>query len=152
MYVIKNGKVSVSVSAILALYLFGIGSIPKCAAHTRICEQCYLCTALPWKQLQKRHLVAKNEFAFSFRPTRKDQQVGGEYANDSCWCQTGIGFKNDLFQWFRVDSFFWENNFIHGALSDLTLADVFIHLHLHEKSSSKIHDRGTLMLVFYSDQ
>ncbi len=27
--------------------------------------------------LQKQHLVAKNEFAFSFRPTRKDQQVGG---------------------------------------------------------------------------
>ncbi len=33
-----------------------------------------LCTVLPWKQ---RHLVAKNEFAFSFRPMRKDQQVGG---------------------------------------------------------------------------
>uniref|UniRef100_A0A673FJV9 3-ketoacyl-CoA thiolase, mitochondrial-like n=1 Tax=Sinocyclocheilus rhinocerous TaxID=307959 RepID=A0A673FJV9_9TELE len=39
-----------------------------------------LCTALPGKPLllplQKRHLVAKNEFAFSFRPTRKDQQLG----------------------------------------------------------------------------
>ncbi len=38
-------------------------------------------------QLQKRHLVAKNEFAFSFRPTSKDQQVGGQYANVSCWSQ-----------------------------------------------------------------
>ncbi len=36
-----------------------------------------LCIVLPGKQLQKWHLVAKNEFAFSFRPTRKDQQVGG---------------------------------------------------------------------------
>ncbi len=37
--------------------------------------------------LQKQHLVAKNEFTFSFRPTRKDQQVGGQYANVSYWCQ-----------------------------------------------------------------
>ncbi len=33
--------------------------------------------------LQKQHLVAKNEFEFSFRPMRKDQQVGGQYANVS---------------------------------------------------------------------
>ncbi len=57
---------------------------------------------LPGKQLflplQKRDLVAKNEFAFSFRPTPKAlcqcknqvflglrvQQVGGQYANVSC--------------------------------------------------------------------
>ncbi len=32
----------------------------------------------------KGHLVTKNEFAFSFRPMRKDQQVGGQYANVSC--------------------------------------------------------------------
>ncbi len=56
-----------------------------------------------------RHLVAKNEFVFSFRPTwkssfpRSAQQVGGQYAK-----QLGINFKNDSFQWFRVDSFFWE--------------------------------------------
>ncbi len=37
--------------------------------------------------LQKRHLVAKNEFSFSFRPTLKDQQVGGQYANVSFWRQ-----------------------------------------------------------------
>ncbi len=47
-----------------------------------------LCVQLPGKQLflplQKQHLVTKNEFAFSFRPTRKDQQVGGQYANVSC--------------------------------------------------------------------
>ncbi len=48
--------------------------------------------------LQKRHLVAKNEFAFSFRPTRTlthdeiflglhMQQLGRQYANISCWRQ-----------------------------------------------------------------
>ncbi len=36
------------------------------------------CTVLPG------HLVAKNEFAFSFRPTQKDQQVVGQYVNVSC--------------------------------------------------------------------
>ncbi len=39
---------------------------------------------------------------------QKCQQVGGKYANVSCWRHTGIGFKNDWFQWFRVDSFFRE--------------------------------------------
>ncbi len=57
-----------------------------------VCEHsAALCTALPGKQLflplQKRHLEAKNEFAFSFRPQQKDQQVGGQYANISCWLQ-----------------------------------------------------------------
>ncbi len=45
----------------------------------------------------------------SFRPTRKDQWL--QYANVWCWRQherLGIRFKNDSFQWFRVDSFFWE--------------------------------------------
>ncbi len=45
------------------------------------CLWAQCCFALPGKPicvlLQKRHLVAKNEFAFSFRPTWKDQQVGG---------------------------------------------------------------------------
>ncbi len=71
--------------------------------------------------LQK-HLVAKNELAFSFRPKRKDQHVGGQY-----W----IHFKNDSFKT-RVDSFFWEK---------ITL---YI---LHERSFSKIHNRGTLIFV-----
>ncbi len=42
---------------------------------------------------------------------QKDQQVGGQYANvyfDVNTKRLGIGFKNDSFQWFRVDSFFWE--------------------------------------------
>jgi len=34
--------------------------------------------------LQKWHLEAKNELAFSFRPTGKDQQVGGQYVKVSC--------------------------------------------------------------------
>ncbi len=37
--------------------------------------------------LQKQHLVAKNELAFSFRPMRKDQQVGGRCVNVLCWHQ-----------------------------------------------------------------
>ncbi len=74
-----------------------------------LCVQRYRETAI--LPLQKRHLVAKNEFAFSFRPTRKDQQVGGNmlmFHVDFNMKQFGICFKNDSFQWFRVDSFFWE--------------------------------------------
>ncbi len=41
---------------------------------------------------------AKNEFAFSFRPKRKDQV--GRHQHE----QLGTRFKNDSFQWFRVDS------------------------------------------------
>ncbi len=37
----------------------------------------------------------------------------------------GIHFKNDSFQWFRVDSFFWETITLHGALSDLKLCRMF---------------------------
>ncbi len=44
--------------------------------------------------LQKLHLVANNEFAFSFRPTRKSSllrsartTIGQQYANFSCWSQ-----------------------------------------------------------------
>ncbi len=69
-----------------------------------------LCTA-PGKTvflpLQKQHLVEDNEFAFSFRPTWKDQQVAGNMLMFHVE-STGIGFKNDSFQWFRVDSFIWE--------------------------------------------
>ncbi len=47
------------------------------------------------------------QWIYIFNQTKaKDQQVGGQYAKVSCWL--GIGFKNDSFQWFRVDSFFWE--------------------------------------------
>ncbi len=61
-----------------------------------------LCTALPRKQifllLQNQHLVAKNEFAFSFRPMRKHQQVGGNMLMfDVNMKRLGIRFKNDSF-------------------------------------------------------
>ncbi len=66
-----------------------------------ICEcSAALCTALPGKPLflllQKQHLVAKNEFAFSFRPMRKDQQVGGNmliFHVDVNMKRLGIRFK-----------------------------------------------------------
>ncbi len=50
--------------------------------------------------LQKQPLVAKNEFAFSFRPTRKDQQVGSNmlmFHVDVNMKRLGIHFKNDSF-------------------------------------------------------
>ncbi len=37
-----------------------------------------------------------------------------------------------------------DNNFIHGALSDLKLCMMFSFTSLHERSFSKIHNRGTL--------
>ncbi len=40
--------------------------------------------------------------------------------------ELGIRLKNDSFQWFRVHSFFWENNYIRFQ----TLQDVFILLAL----------------------
>ncbi len=61
--------------------------------------------------LQKWHLVAKNEFAFSFRPTEKTNKWAGNilmFHVDVNMKRLGIHFKNDSFQWFRVDSFFWE--------------------------------------------
>ncbi len=62
--------------------LVSFSSHHACNAWLSICEcSAALCTALP------RHLVSKKKFAVSFRPTRKDQQVGGQYANVSCWRQ-----------------------------------------------------------------
>ncbi len=58
-----------------------------------------------------RHLVAKNELAFSFRPTWKDHKCACTMLMlhvDLNIKRLGIRFKNDSFQWFRVDSFFWE--------------------------------------------
>ncbi len=52
-----------------------------------------LCTVLPWKRLQKRQQVGGNMLMFDIDVNLK---------------RLGIGFKNDSFQWFRVDSFFWE--------------------------------------------
>ncbi len=42
--------------------------------------------------------VAKNEFAFSFRPMRKEKQVGGNMQMFHVDVNIGIGFKNDSFQ------------------------------------------------------
>ncbi len=76
--------------------------------------------------LQKRHLVAKNEFAFSFRPTQKDQQVGGlMFHVDGNANQLWIEVKK-LFQWFSRLFHLSENNFMHGALSDLKLCRMFL--------------------------
>ncbi len=54
--------------------------------------------------LLKQHLVAKNEFAFSFRPMRKDQQV---CKLTSTWNGLGFVLKTTHFN-DSVDSFFWE--------------------------------------------
>ncbi len=110
-----------------------------------------LCVTL-WL-VQKRHLVAMNEFTFSFRPMRKDQQVGGQCANVSCWHQhetSWYSFKKRLVLMIQSRLFLLrDNNFTHGATFRFkTLQDVFIHLELcytlHERSFSKIHNRGTL--------
>ncbi len=45
-----------------------------------------------------------------------------------------------------------DNNFIHGALSDLTLCRMFSFTYtLHERSFSKIHNRGTLRPIHAKD-
>ncbi len=104
------------------------------AVFVMLCVQRYRETdILP---LQKQHLVTENELAFSFRPTQTHPQVcvcvcvcvrvcvcvcvcvsvcvwggGGNMLMihvDVSMTRLGIGFKNDSFQWFRVDSFFWE--------------------------------------------
>ncbi len=51
--------------------------------------------------LQKGHLVAKNEVAFSFRPTENTNKWAGNmpmFHVDINMKQLGICFKNDLFQ------------------------------------------------------
>ncbi len=62
-----------------------------------LCVQRYRGTAI--LTLQKQHLVAKNEFAFSFRPMRKDQQVGGNMLMFHVdMKRLGIRFRNNFFQ------------------------------------------------------
>ncbi len=80
-----------------------------------VCEHSAdLCTALPgnlYFMLQKWHLVAKNEFAFSFRPRQKTNKLAGNmliFHVDVTMKRLGIHLKKDSFQWFRVDSFFRE--------------------------------------------
>ncbi len=86
----------------------------------------------------------------------KAASSGNKWAGNMLICHFGINmkrlkirFKNDSFQWFRVDSFFWETitlNTVHFQISNF--AGFFIHLEpcytLHERSFSKIHNRGTL--------
>ncbi len=64
--------------------------------------------------LQKRHLVAKNEFAFSFRPTEKTNK----------WAGNMLMFHVDVRLISMIQSRLFllrANNFIQGALSDLKL-------------------------------
>ncbi len=47
-------------------------------------------------------------FVFTYAEIKSNS---GQYANVSCWGQhemVWVCFKNNLFKWFRVDSFFWE--------------------------------------------
>ncbi len=56
-------------------------------------------------------MVPKNELAFSFRPTEKTNKWVGDmlmFHVDINMKWLWIRFKNGLFQWFRVDSFFLE--------------------------------------------
>ncbi len=81
-----------------------------------VCEcSADLCTAFPGKPLflplQKWHLVAKNELAFYSDQHEKINKWAGNmliFHVDVTMKRLGIHFKNDLFQWFRVDSFFRE--------------------------------------------
>ncbi len=76
--------------------------------------------------LQKRHLVAKNEFAFSCRPTPKSSFLRSARATSGrAMNRLGIRFKNDSFQWFSRLFLLRDNNLIHGALSDLKLCRMF---------------------------
>ncbi len=73
--------------------------------------------------LLKQHLVAKNEFAFSFRPTRKDQQV---CKLTSTWNGLGFVLKKRLVSMIQSRLFLLrDNNFIHGELSDSKLCRMF---------------------------
>ncbi len=102
-------------------FYFIMPVMPDKAAFVSVVLLCV--QPLPRKQLflmlQKWLLVAKNEFAFSFKPTRKSSfprsarttSGGGNmlmFHVDVNMKRLGIRFKNDSFQWFRVDSFFWE--------------------------------------------
>ncbi len=61
-------------------------------------------------------------------------------------------FKNDLFQWFRVDSFFWETMtlyMVHFQIENLAGCFHSLNCVTHEGSFSKIHNRGTLNSYIY---
>ncbi len=77
--------------------------------------------------LQKWRLVAKNELAFSFRPTRKRPQVGRKYIRvDVNMKRLGICFKKlTRFNDSELTLLLRDNDFIQGALSDLNFAGCF---------------------------
>ncbi len=85
--------------------------------------------------LQKQHLVAKNELAFSFRltwireKTNKRTGIKLMFHVDVNMKKLGIPFINDSFQWFRVDSLFLETITLYTLCTFRfkTLQDVFIH-------------------------
>ncbi len=56
----------------------------------------------------KRAPTGKEWICIFIQTKAKRPMSGLQYANVSCWLRLVIRFKNDSFQWFRFDSFFWE--------------------------------------------
>ncbi len=85
----------------------------------------------------KRHLVAKNEFTFSFRPTRKDQQVGGNmlmFHVDFNMKQFGICLKTTHFNDSDSTLSFERQLYTRCTFRFKILQNVFIHCYtLHER-------------------
>ncbi len=96
----------------------------------------------PCLTLQKQHLVAKNEFAFSFRPTWKSKfsQVcaRNKWASKMLMLHFDVSLKRLGFVFKKRSRLFLlrDNNFINGALSDLKLCRMFSFTcyTLHERS------------------
>ncbi len=94
------------------------------AWQSSVCDRSAdLSTALQGKQLlynskKGTYIVAKNEFVFSLRPTRKEQQVSGQYA---CWCQHETAYNSfkKITPFNDSEFLLRDNHFIHSALSDL---------------------------------
>ncbi len=132
-FVTDDNETITNENSVIGLFLFIMCVMPDKAVFVSavlLCVQRYGETAI--FTASKAHLVAKNEFAFSFRPTCKSsfprrarvQQVG---SNMLMFQTAWDSFINDSFQWFRVDSFFWEKITLFRLN---TLQDVFIHLEL----------------------
>ncbi len=94
-----------------------------------------LCVQQPlFLPLQKCHLAAKNYLHFYSDQWEKTNKWAGNmlmFHVDINMKRLGIRFKNNLFQWFRVDSFFWEKIALYMCTFRVnTLQNVFIHLEL----------------------
>ncbi len=106
------------------------------AWKSSVCERsATLCTAKPlFLPLQKCHLAAKNYLHFYSDQWEKTNKWAGNmlmFHVDINMKRLGIRFKNNLFQWFRVDSFFWEKIALYMCTFRCnTLQNVFIHLEL----------------------